>query len=148
MPTHQTSQCETTETSTMRIKQLPKQLFSKFQQFKSAVMFGPGDASCNSQEWRRGASRRRSRRRCSGVDYGAHGFACVLKIIIYVLLWCDKFLLVALRCRGGSGRCPMAISDFVLLHNKAADSVLKVSQKTIVSVMTSSPGLQTQRRCS
>ena len=88
-------------------------------------MCGPGDASCNNQEWRRGASLRRSRRRCSGVDYGAHGFACVLKKIIYVLLWCDKFLIVALRCRGGSGKCPMAISDFVLLHNKAAEGLAK-----------------------
>jgi hypothetical protein len=36
--------------------------------------------------WRRGVSRRRSRRSFSGMEYGAHGFARVLEIIISVLL--------------------------------------------------------------
>ncbi len=32
---------------------------------------------------------------------------------------------VALKCRGGSNKCPMQISDFVLLHNKAAEGLAK-----------------------
>ena len=87
-------------------------------------MCGQGDASCN-KACRRGICRRRSRRSFSGMDYGAHDFACVLQIIIYVLFWCDKFLIVALWCRGGPNKCPMAISDFVLLHNKAAEGLAK-----------------------
>jgi hypothetical protein len=59
------------------------------------------------------------------MDHGANKFACVLQIIIYVLLRCDELLIVALRCRGGSNKCPMAISDFVLLHNKAAEGLAK-----------------------
>ncbi len=34
-------------------------------------------------------------------------------------------LMVALPCRGGTKNCPMAISDFVLLHNKAAEDLAK-----------------------
>ena len=87
-------------------------------------MCGPGDASCN-KACRRGPCRRRSPRSFSVMDHGAHEFSCVLQIIIYVLLWCNKFLIVASRCRGGPNKCPMAISDFVLLHNKAAEGLAK-----------------------
>jgi hypothetical protein len=33
--------------------------------------------------------------------------------------------MVALRCRGGTKNCPMAISDFLPLHNKAAEGLAK-----------------------
>ncbi len=59
------------------------------------------------------------------MDYGAHGCARVLQIIISVLLCCDEFLIVALRCRGGQNKCLMQIADFVLLHNKAAEALAK-----------------------
>ena len=40
-----------------------------------------------------------------------------------------KLLLVLIEtstcCRGGSGKCPVAISDLVLLHNKATDGQAK-----------------------
>jgi hypothetical protein len=60
------------------------------------------------------------------VDYGAHGFARV-QIIISVLLCRDEFLIqvAALLCRGGPKNCPLAIADFVLLHNKAAEALAK-----------------------
>ena len=47
------------------------------------------------------------------------------QIMISVLLWCVQCLIVALWCRGGPNKCPMAISDFVLLHNKAAEGLVK-----------------------
>ena len=33
--------------------------------------------------------------------------------------------MVALWCRGGTKNCPMAIADFVLLHNKASEGLVK-----------------------
>ncbi len=33
--------------------------------------------------------------------------------------------MVALWCRGGLKNCPMAIADFVLLHNKATEALAK-----------------------
>ena len=36
-----------------------------------------------------------------------------------------SFLIVALRSRGGPNKCPMAISDLVLLHNKAAEALAR-----------------------
>jgi hypothetical protein len=55
----------------------------------------------------------------------AHGLARTLQIFMSVLLWCDAFLIVALRFRGGQKNCPIAIADFVLLHNKAAEALAK-----------------------
>jgi hypothetical protein len=54
------------------------------------------------------------------VDYGAHGllFLSYFDVTKYVLM-------VALLYRGGTKNCLMAISDFVLLHNKAAEGLAK-----------------------
>ena len=64
-------------------------------------------------------------RRFSGMEYGSHGFARALQINISVLLLCDEFLIVALRCKGGPKNCPTAIADVVLLHMRAAESLPK-----------------------
>ena len=34
-------------------------------------------------------------------------------------------------CRGGTGKCPVAISDLVLLHNKATDGQLEAKKDPI-----------------
>ncbi len=40
----------------------------------------------------------------------------------------NEFLKVLLLCRGGTGKCQMAIPDLVMLHNKASGGLTKTDR--------------------
>ncbi len=40
----------------------------------------------------------------------------------------DEILNITLLCRGRAKNCPMAISDFVVLHNKVSEGLVKTDR--------------------